>query len=77
MSQLMEEQQELEAFSGPSSNHTRVRELEAVVHRSEEASRALQEQLGQAAQAQAAMRAELQEKDEELMGLEGKVSVLQ
>ena len=77
LQQLVHRQEEqLESLQGPASSHVRVRDLEAAVYRSQQQIAGLQKQLAALEDERGSLAHELSEREEELMGAEGKISVL-
>ena len=77
LQQLVHHQEEqLESLQGPTSSHARVRDLEANIYRAQQQISLLQQQLALVEEERAGLMNELREREEELMGAEGKISVL-
>lgn len=70
------QEQQLESLQGPTSSHARVRDLEASVYRAQQQMSSLQGELASVSEERAVLVEELREREEELMGAEGKISVL-
>ena len=75
-SQLEQSQKQLEILSGPASSHARIRELEAGVFRAQAQVATLTAQVAAAEGERERLVEELKEREEELMGAEGKIAIL-
>lgn len=70
------QEEQLESLQGPTSSHARVRDLEAAVYRAQQQISGLQKGLSLLEEEKSSLVNELREREEELMGAEGKVTVL-